>query len=357
MGFAALSDIRVIIAFWIGAVSTLVAIVMLLEVLRMRSMLMLREHRSRRFKKDARHWLIRCIAGEEFELPKIARRDLADFLYLWVHFQEILRGDSELVLNHTLQRLGLVPRIRKLLRFGSFEEQVIAATALGHLGDQQSWERLLVLLKKPSPLLSITSARALVLIDPERARNIVIPLIIEHRDWMPARLGQMLKQADLSFRDAFLAHLEREALQLPPYLLRLLRLLGTVPTNSPLPLVETFLAAKDNPDDDPNLVVTCLRLVCHPSELELVRGRFNDGRWLVQVQVAAVLARMGSPRDAHYLLSLLDSEHWWVRYRAAQSLLALPFINRRAVRRLIESRTDIYARDMLQQILAEQVHR
>lgn len=353
MGFAALSDIRVIIAFWIGAVSTLVAAVMLLEVLRMRSMLMLRERRSRQFKKNARHWLIRYIAGEELELPKIARRDLPDFLYLWIQFQEVIYGDSKLILNQAFLRLGIVSRVRKLLRSGSFEEQVIAATALGHLGDKQSWEYLRVLLKKASPLLSITAARALVMIDPDRACDIVIPLIIQHRDWMPARLALMLKQADPSFQQAFLAQLEREAEQLPPYLLRLLRLLDTVPTNRPLSFVEKFLTSSD--DDD--LVAACLRLVRHPSELELVRGRFNDSRWSVQVQIAAVLAGMGSPEDAHYLLSLLDSEHWWVRYRAAQSLLALPFINRRAVKRLIESRSDVYARDMLQQILAEQVRR
>jgi hypothetical protein len=63
------------------------------------------------------------------------------------------------------------------------------------------------------------------------------------------------------------------------------------------------------------------------------------------------------PQDAHYLLSLLNSGQWWVRYRAAQALVELPFINHRAVKRLIESRTDAFARDILLHIVADKVHR
>ena len=353
MGFAALSDTRVVAAFWIGAISMLLAAIMLLEVLRLRISLMLRERRSRLFREAAQDWLIRHIAGEKPDALKIATRDLRDFLFLWIHFQEILRGDSKLRLNEVLRNFALEAKIRKLLRKGVFEDRLIAATTLGHLGDMQAWDQLLVLLDNPSPLLSMTAARALVMIDSGKASNIVIPLIIQHRDLMPARLALMLKQADSPFQHAFLAYLEREAQQSPPYLLRLMRLLAAIHLNQPLPFVRKILMTSD----DHNLVAACLRLVCHPSELELVRGRFGDQHWSVQVQIAAVLGRMGMSQDTHHLLTLLNSGQWWVRYRAAQALVELPFINRRAVKRLIESRSDVFARDMLLQIVAEKVRR
>ena len=88
-----------------------------------------------------------------------------------------------------------------------------------------------------------------------------------------------------------------------------------------------------------------------------MRRRFGNEHWAVQVQIAAILGRMGSPQDTHYLLSLLNSEHWWVRYRAAQALVAQPFINRRTVKRLIKSRSDAFARDMLLHIIAEKARR
>lgn len=353
MGFAALSDIRVVIAFWIGAVSMLLTTVMLLEVLRMRITLIFRERRSRRFQEKAQDWLIRFVAGEKLEPTKIASCDLPDFLYLWIHFQEILRDNSKLLLNQALRTFALEKKIHKLLRKGSFDEQLIAATALGHLRDMQAWDQLIILLNKPSPLLSIAAARALVMIDPNKACDIVVPLIIQHRDWMPTRLVMMLKQADPLFQQAFLTHLERDAQQSPPYLLRLMRLLATFPLNQPLPFLRKLLMTSD----DPNLVIACLRLVYHPSEMELVRGQFGNQNWLVQVKIAEVLGRMGMPQDVYHLLSLLNSEQWWVRYRAAQALVNLSFINRRALKRLIESRSDTFARDMLLQIVAEKVRR
>jgi hypothetical protein len=347
--FAELSDTRVIIAFWISAVSTLLSVALLLEVIRMRILSIFSERRSLNFRKKAEDWLIRLIAGEKFEPPKIANRDLLDFLYLWIHFQEILRGESKQPLNQALSFFALESKIHKMMIRGGFEEQLIAATAMGRSVDKQAWDLLLVLLYKPSPLMSMTAARALVLIDAAKASDIVVPLIIQHRDWMPSRLVLMLKLADPLFQQAFLTRLEHEVEQSPPYLLRLMRLIGSVQLNQPLPLTEKFLTTSD----DPNLIVASLRLVCHPSELELVRGRFNDENWAVQVQIAAVLGKMGMPQDTYHLLSLLNSKQWWVRYRATQALVGLPFINRRTLKRLIESRSDIFARDILLQVIAE----
>ena len=353
MGYAALSDTRVVIAFWIGAISTLLAAICLLEVIWMRIALVLKERHSHRYVNTAKLWIIQVIAGEAVEAPKIAKRDLPDFLYIWIHYQEILRGDSKTLLNQAIHRFKLEPRIRKLLVKGSFEEQLIAATALGHLGDVQSWDNLVKLLRKPSPLLSITAARALVTIDSAKACNIILPLMIEHRDWMPARLAIILKQADPFFREAFLTYLESSAQQQQPYLLRLMRLLDFAQLNQPLSLVRHYLMT----GSDPDLVAACLRLVCHPSELDLVRSRFGDEHWSVQVQIAGVLGLMGTSQDAHYLLSLLNSRFWWVRYRAAQALVSMPFMNRQAIKRLSKSRSDIFARDMLLQMIAEKVHR
>jgi len=351
--FVALSDFRVIVAFWIGVVTTIITVIMLLEVLIMRLALMFREKRNRRLKQRVLQWLIPFIAGEKREPPKVARRDLSAFLYQWIHFQEILRGESKQRLNEALRSCALEEQIIKMLRKGSFEEKLIAATTLGHLGEKQAWEPLLVLLKKPSPLMSMTAARALVLIDPENAQAIVLPLIIKHRDWMPTRLALMLKQANPLFQQAFLAQLDQDAVETQPYLLRLMRLLDVENSNTPIPLVKKLLTSSD----DPELIASSLRLVCHPSELALVRGKFDNNHWAVQVQIAAILGKLGKPQDAHYLVSLLNSEHWWVRYRAAKALVKLPFINSHALKKLIASRTDLFARDILLQINAEKERR
>jgi HEAT repeat protein len=198
--------------------------------------------------------------------------------------------------------------------------------------------------------MSMTALRALVAIDAERAAVIAMPLIAEQWDWAHVRLGLMFRQANQYLQQALLLYAEQQVLESPPHLLRMLRLFVVLPQNRPLPLVGKLSASTEL---EPEMLSVCLRLVSHPTELAWVRTCFGDRRSSVQVQIAGILARMGTPQDAHYLLFLLDSESWWVRYRAAQALLQQPFINRQAVKRLINNRTDVFARDMLLQIVAE----
>lgn len=348
MEYAEFSDFRVSAAFLVGAVSTLLTLVLVFTVLRMRLVLMARERRCREFRKIAENWLIRLIAGETLESPNIARRDLTDFLYQWLHYQEILRGDSKHLLNQGLRCSCLDVKIRKLLVTGSFEEQLLAVSVLGHLGDEQAWEPLLTLLKQPSPLLAMTVLRALISIDPDQAGNIVMPLLVRQHNWTHMRMASMLRQAGPSFQQVFLKYAEGNAQQMQS---SHLRLLDAIPRNTPFPIVEKTLRLATESES----LAMALRLVCHPYELDRVRRYFGEGDWLVQLQLVCILGRLGAPQDASYLLSLLNSEHWWIRYRAAQALYDLPFINRQAVKRLIENRTDMFARDMLVHILAEKV--
>ena len=196
----------------------------------------------------------------------------------------------------------------------------------------------------------MAALRALVAIDAERAAVIAMPLIAKQRDWVPVLLALMLRQATPYLQQALLLYAEQQVLESPQHLLYMLRLLALLPQNKPLPLVGKL---SPHSELEPEMLSVCLRLVSHPAELTWVRTCFGDRRSNVQVQIAGILARMGTPQDAHYLLSLLNSEYWWVRYRAAQALLQQPFMNGQAMRRLIKSRTDVFARDMLMHIVAE----
>ena len=348
--YVGFSNSRIDIAFCKGAVSSLSAGVLLLMVLRLRWQLLRHERRRNQFRQNIKLNLIRLVAGEQFALPEFKRRDLPEFLAVWLHFQEILRGDSQLLLNQAVMSSGLNLVISQLLNSKRMEEQMLAATALRHLGDAQAWESLLIMLQNRSPILSMAALRALVSIDADRAAVIIMPLIAEHRDWLRGCLLMMLKQTKPPFRQAFLVFLENQVLESKPHLPRLLYLFTAFPQNRQWSLFEKL---SPSGHCEPEMLSVCLRLVSHPSELPWVRTWYGDRRCQVQVQIAGVLGRMGAPQDAHYLLLLLDSEHWWVRYRAAQALVRQPSMNNQAVKRLINNRTDVFARDMLLQIVAE----
>ena len=50
---------------------------------------------------------------------------------------------------------------------------------------------------------------------------------------------------------------------------------------------------------------------------------------------------------------MLDDPEWWVRYRAAQSIVSLPFLGPNELRQLQARQTDRFAVDILQQSFAE----
>jgi HEAT repeat protein len=62
---------------------------------------------------------------------------------------------------------------------------------------------------------------------------------------------------------------------------------------------------------------------------------------------------MGTEDDVEPLTRLLVDKEWWVRYRAAQALAGLPFLDMTTLRKLTEDQKDRYARDILAQALAE----
>ena len=53
------------------------------------------------------------------------------------------------------------------------------------------------------------------------------------------------------------------------------------------------------------------------------------------------------------LIPLLADAEWWVRYRAAQSLVAIPFLSMAEIELLRNNLSDRFARDMLSQAIAE----
>ena len=345
-----LSDPRILIAFWIGVLASFFAGVLLLTVLQLRWQRLQHVNRRKLFRQQVKLNLISLLTGELLELPTVNSLDMPEFLLVWLHFQELLRGDSQLLLKQAVISAGLQAPIRALLQSPRIEDQLLAATASRFLGDELAWGELLVLLRNNSSVLSMTAMWALVAIDAERAAIMVMPLIAERQDWSAARLVGMLREVKPDLQQVLLHKVIQQASASPKRLLRMLRLFAVLPQNRPLSIVDKLAPTSVL---EPEMLSVCLRLVSHPAELVWVRSCFGDPRAHVQVQIAGILARLGMPQDVDYLLVLLDSEYWWVRYRAGQALLQQPFLSRQAVERLINSRTDSFARDMLLQIVAE----
>jgi HEAT repeat protein len=73
----------------------------------------------------------------------------------------------------------------------------------------------------------------------------------------------------------------------------------------------------------------------------------------VRLHAAQALGRLGTREDEWHLRRALADSQWWVRYRAAQALGNLPFMDVDRLRRITEDVEDRYGRDILRQVIAE----
>lgn len=350
-----LSDPKVRLAFWIGAISILLTIVLLVEIIRIRMDFHAQKLRRNRFLLEWQPVLLTAVTGEEATLPTLHAKDMRDFLMLWLRMQKTLRGSARIHLNKLFQRVSvnqvsLKQRLINMLKSKKTDERLIALSVLGLLGDIEASDDIIHTLNDPEPAISVSAAHALLRIDEGLAILHVIPMIVLRRDWPIDPIGLMLKEASPKFVEAFLVTIEQAEADGRPYLLRLMRILEVLQLKRPIMFLRHILKSSTNPE----LVTSALKLVQSTGDLDLVRARINDVSWSVQVQVAAVLGRLGVREDVPRLVAMMNAKDWWVRYRAAKSLVQLPFLSHAEVESIKQDISDAYGRDILSHVLAEQ---
>ena len=351
MAFAVYSDVLLEAVFWTGVGAFCVSILVMIAITFLRVALVLRQHREQRFIETWRPLLTLCIEDAPAYLPVVARADRYRFLSLWNYFHTSLRGESQDRLNRLATSCGMDRVARALLGRRNLRARLMAVTTLGHLRDRSNWEELKRLSVNPQPLLSLSAARALLLIDATAALPALISLIATRAEWDAARVANMLSEAGADVVSAALAAAAEStsAGGLPRQAARLLRYLDVAHGGEVLPVVRRILDAAT----DDEVIAPCLKRLSDPRDLPRLRDFTGHATWFVRVQAARALGRMGTPEDCARLVCLLGDPVWWVRHRAAQALTALPFIDLARLRQIHSGLSDRFAGDILAHAMAE----
>lgn len=341
------SDPILAAAFWTGIAALLLTLLLGLQILRLRILLRARERRRERTLARWRPILNAAIVGDSpQQLPRLAPAERLHFIKLWVHLQASLRGDAAAALKDIAVRLGLDHEARAMLGRRARTERLLAALMLGHLGDRQAWPQLLRLAGLDDPTLSLTALWALVRIDPQAAAEYLTPLFIEREDWAMSHVAGILQQAGSPVAAVLAGILPRLGADRLP---RALRIAEALRIELPAGPLAAALAASEVA-----VVTAALRIVNTPLLQDAVRARLQDSDWQVRVQAAKAQGRIGDRSDVERLLLLLADREWWVRYRAAQALVELPWLKPADLAALQAGLEDRYAADMLAQVIAEQ---
>ncbi|WP_374583777.1 HEAT repeat domain-containing protein [Pseudoduganella sp.] len=339
------TDIYLLVAFWTGVGALALTALVGLQIIWLRASMRRLQRREQQLTLKWRPLLNASIAGEPVgNLPELAPGDSLLFIKLWLHLQQAVRGEASEGLNAIARRLGCDEKVRALLARGNRAERLLAVLALGHMRDKASWSALARAAHAEDSASSVHALWALVQTDAARAAQEMAPLLLRRDDWPLSQLANILQNARAEWQPVLADALVRLA---PQDLPQALRLMAALRMELPLLQLRGYLGSSD-----PEVVLAALRLARLPGVLEDVRGHLASEDWRIRVQAVRALGELGDREDVARLRAMLSDPQWWVRYRAAQALLALPFLSEDELNEL-RNAGDRYAADMIAQAEAE----
>jgi hypothetical protein len=284
-------------------------------------------------------------------LPQIKHRERLIVLSLWNQIYQKIRGETQEHLNRLGHLLGIGQVARRFLESRQIDRLLVGINTLGNLQEKSAWEKLLKLVKHQNPYVSIAAATALVKIDRERSYRLVSALICDRVDWS---LGLAIELLCIEGNDLLIARLVESLPQLTEEkLLRVFRALEVSQKHHLLSIIPQLL---DRFSDREEVISACLRVLSSYKQVEhlqIIRKYIHHDRSSVRVQAANGLSQMGTAEDEIRLIVLLSDPEWWVRYRAAQALINLPFMTPNRLQTIQLQQSDRYASDILTQVIAE----
>jgi len=348
LGFATSSDLTLKIAFWSGIAATIIAVALIIQIFLLKIAL---SSKARRHRKIITLWqpiIIKGLYNLPAQLPPLATKDVASFMVLWNRIHSTVRGETKNNLNALARHVELHAHAFHFLKSLSTPKRLLAIVTLGNLREPSVWDELAAIAAADDSLIALAASHSLVLIDADKAVQLLLPLLCERTDWFPVRSLSLLREAG---PDAVSAPIEKAAQNASwRSLPRLIRFLETAHQETASRVIHRVLSGTRNEA----IILQALRQVIDAKDINKIRRYLSHPSWPVRVQAASALGRLGTKGDEKLLIGLLDDPQWWVRYRAARALAQLPFVNPDDLSRIRDEQRDNFAKDILGQVLAEE---
>lgn len=346
MALTTLSDPFLIVAFQAGLATVALIILISLQIIYLRGALRRYERREKQVIIKWRPLLNSALMdGRTENLPHLHKTEHIGFLKLWVHLHLSVRGKASKEMNEIGYQLDCDAIAREMVSRGNRSERLLAVMALGLLRDTSAWPSLLRQADLQESTTSIYALWALFQIDPSKAARQFVPILLQRSEWALSQVVKVLWDAREECEPVLIeAVAEMDATHLP----RALHLMEALRINLCPSMLSNLLEAESL-----EVVIAALRIVTAPDLLDKVRRHLTHGDWRVRAQASRAIGRIGDASDVDALRLLLNDPQWWVRYRAAQALVSMPFVFKSDIEKLYLLATDRFAVDMLKQAIAE----
>ena len=325
----------------------LVILILILQVFSIRLLIAIREKHKQTALSIWRPILAITSLEMPAEIPALHPRHSCTLLNEWNQFHLFMRGNATDHLNRLAIKLKLDYKALKMLKSRDITQQMLAIITLGNMRAFSAWDYLIHILDHKNPTLALVSAKALLQIDSKHSIPYILPLIIHHKEWPEAHVSSTLRTAE----PMLLCQILSEALSTASIdeLPHILNLTGSTHCEEICRSIDKILQTAT----DEEVIAACLQAVQSPTAIAHVRRLCHHKQGFIRVHAARALGRIGREQDKKLLIELLTDPEWWVRYRSAQALLAMPFIPIEELKEMRNQFKDKFARDILTQALEE----
>lgn len=296
--------------------------------------------------------LAQALIGSPVTPPVLLKEQWLSFAIAWNHFIEHITGEAKQSLSRLGSQVGLQKWARKKINSRSLFEQGLALITLGNLKDESSWQKIANKVPEDTTVIGYLACQALVRIDPDQSAPLVIPVLFQREMWPKEWRAMLMKEMGAgNIAPLVVAEIEKTPNSELPQVLDFLTL---IPETYSLPLLSDLI----NNQEDPELVAACLRAwhkIGSAQEFRpLIESLLSHPYWPIRVQAVSLLAMQAKDEnDVALLVQMLSDENWWVRFRAAQNLVHLPFMTKEKVLNLLNTVQDRYGRDILEECIRE----
>ena len=309
--------------------------------------LSLRGKRERKFLEKWRPIITQSAFQKDVKLPAMDKKYIMLFISEWNALYDKLGGDCHDNLVFLAIRLRIHQYAVGLLITGQKSNQLAGITTLGNIRSDNAWNPLVAIAHTDNTVVSLAAFNACSKINPERVFTELFHLCIERKDWPTVLVARVLK--NLNSLQVCQSLYKQVSECKENSLNNVLTLFGAnkcIDTYNPIKIA----LEKSN---DPSVIALCLKALNDPRGVNIVVSYAHHDDSYVRMQAAVSLGRIGGKDEVPLLINLMCDEDWWVRYRAAQTLVHLPFLDKTEFLSIKENLNNPNGIQMLNQVLLE----
>lgn len=334
-----------LVASGVGVVVLILLLIVQISI--MRAMSYFSQKKRKNIISKFRPLFVHAAIENDQEIPEFKKNEWCYLAEEWNRLIGVLRGEARERLIEIAWRLNMHEYAQHQLHVKGTKNRLFAIVTLGHMRVSRVWNDLVRILNSRKATVSLVAAQALIQINLAQALKVIIPQLEYRDDWHWAGLAHVFRLADNAIICQNLEQLmSRSSEQQLPGMLRLVDAVGC--NTGSVVLTEIL---KNSGDD--KVISTCLHVINDPLAIPYIRNYVKHPRWHVRMHAATAVGRLGLQSDVSLLIESLQDSEWWVRYRAAQALVSMPFMNNQMLEDIYNVQQDLYAKDILKHVMSE----